>query len=392
MNFYDDRDFDDLHDECVRQDDAVSYALENHWDEVEDQILSAQDEAWLSDSKPFVEILSAVSQRDRSHLQALIRNRLRGRRDESDKGSDPQLFEIAADVAGLVEQLGATTSSRFTAGKVPDYQRIAKPTPAQCIGSSGTALNLEDDLSWANDLLILTRAFRDFLSAVSDDDPHNSLLTFRVREPIEVFNNYLQRAPQNLLIYWKTSNGEVGFGRSPDPEKNELCSLVANWISDYLTTHSSRVGLGICAECGKLFARERRDRTFCSKTCQNKVAYKRKRIFQNDVLLRVNISPDDACNISGGLWMHHPRFGLGLIESVSCDREPLLSLLKAAPAGPSEQARYKSMLSRRIRLEVRFVHGVRRFGYSELFAGQKTEDQVPTFYSVKSEETLADLL
>ena len=43
-------------------------------------------------------------------------------------------------------------------------------------------------------------------------------------------------------------------------------------------------------------------------------------------------------------------------------------------------------------LQVRFLHGVRALKYSDLFEGEKKEEQVPTFYEVKSEETLAELL
>ena len=43
-------------------------------------------------------------------------------------------------------------------------------------------------------------------------------------------------------------------------------------------------------------------------------------------------------------------------------------------------------------LQVRFLHGARVLRFTDLFEGQKKEEQLPQFYEVKSEETLAELL
>jgi hypothetical protein len=246
-------------------------------------------------------------------------------------------------------------------------------------------------LSWAKDLLIVSRAFRDFLSAVSDTDLQEPYLRLRISEPIKIFNRYLRETPAQLLVYWHQRDKQLAFGRCPDPEFSDLSSFLANWISDYLKNHYAHLSLGVCAECGKFFVRERRDKTFCSKTCQNRVAYKRKKILESGALAQVNITPDDAFEIAAGLWMHHPRFGIGLVEGVSSANKPRLALSKTV-ATTIDEIRYRSMLSRKVVVQVRFLHGVRSMSYTDLFEGSKKEEQLPTFYEVKSEETLAELL
>jgi hypothetical protein len=159
-----------------------------------------------------------------------------------------------------------------------------------------------------------------------------------------------------------------------------------------LENYYSNVGLGVCAECGKLFVRERRDKTFCSKTCQNRVAYKRKKLLDSKALTQVFIPPDSAYEVSTKLWAHHPRYGIGRVESVTCDGAEVTSLLQQAPSKPDDALRYRSMISRKIRVQIRFMHGMKTFRYADLFEGQKKEDQLPTFYELKSEKLLAELL
>jgi len=107
-------------------------------------------------------------------------------------------------------------------------------------------------------------------------------------------------------------------------------------------------------------------------------------------LQRLNIAPDDAVDIVAGLWMHHPRFGIGLIEGVSSANRPLASMLQSL--GENQSARYQSMLARKTVVQVRFLHGVRMLTFTDLFEVQKKEEQLPDFYQVQSEERLAELL
>ena len=73
-------------------------------------------------------------------------------------------------------------------------------------------------------------------------------------------------------------------------------------------------------------------------------------------------------------------------------RPPNEGSISDSPPNGERRIRYRSMLSRRINVKVRFLHGIRVLGYSDIFEGQKREDQLPTFYRVKSEETLVRLL
>ena len=270
------------------------------------------------------------------------------------------------------------------------YHGAHAPTAARCITVASRGCNLGGDFSWAKDLLVLTRAFRDFLSALADSDLPSVV---RVREAVRVFNEYLGQSPSELLVFWQRGDKQIRFGRCPRPESPSLSSFIAAWIADYLENHLAHVSFGVCGECGRFFARERRDRAFCSKTCQNRVAYKRKKILESNALMQVNIPPDDACDIAAGLWMHHPRYGIGLVESVTTSGGgAMLASLSEVPRRPEDAVRYRSMLSRRVAVHARFLHGVRTLGYADLFEGQKREDQLPTFYELKSGETLAELL
>jgi hypothetical protein len=390
---YDEIDYGDPHEDCVSTDDVFTYACENHWDELEEVVGDSKSQEWLSQTKSCIELLSIVSQRDQAHMRGALKKQLRVKQSSGERVTEEQLFSIASDVSAFLEQLAISHPySKVLFDIAPDGYEGQAPTAARCIAFSSQACSLENDLSWARDLLTITRAFRDFLSAVSDADLQAPHLHLRMREPVKVFNSYLRKTPAQLLVFWQNDKDKkVAFGRCPDPKSSDLSSFIANWISDYLKDHYSHISLGACAECGKFFARERRDKTFCSKTCQNRVAYRRKKLLESDALLQINIAPDDACDITAGLWIHHPRFGIGLVEAVSSASKPPSSLPKSV-ATKVDEVRYRSMLSRKAMVQVRFLHGVRILGYADLFEGQKKEEQVPTFYEVKSDEVLAELL
>jgi len=107
-------------------------------------------------------------------------------------------------------------------------------------------------------------------------------------------------------------------------------------------------------------------------------------------LQRVSIAPEDAVDIVAGLWIHHPRFGIGLIEGLSSSNRPVESMFQNL--GGNQNARYRSMVSRKVVVQVRFPQGVRMLTFTDLFEAQKKEEQLPDFYQVQSEETLAELL
>src|SRR5205823_4815950 len=103
--------------------------------------------------------------------------------------------------------------------------------------------------------------------------------------------------------------------REIDAERMPLQTFLAFWMSQYLGTHEPFLDLAVCVECGKFFARQRRDNFYCSKTCQNRVAYKRKKIFVAGVLRKVDVKVDPN-ELRSGLCLNHPRFGLGVVENV----------------------------------------------------------------------------
>ncbi|OLB37257.1 MAG: hypothetical protein AUH11_09220 [Acidobacteria bacterium 13_2_20CM_57_17] len=386
----------DVHEDCVSTEDAVRYVFDNHWDLVEEAAGDAKGHEWLLKTKSSLEILSIVSQRDRVHMRGAIKKWLRKKQTDTEELTDAQLFSIAADVSAFLEQQIPSPLSPAVHSYGPEGSSMAlqkEPTAGGCMGFSARGCTLDGDLSWAKDLLVLSRAFRDFLSATSDPDLQESFLRLQIREPIRIFNSYLLKTPAHHLVYWwQQDEKQLRFGRCPDPKLSDMSSYIANWIADYLSNHYSYVGLGVCAECGKFFVRERRDKTFCSKTCQNRVAYNRRKILESGALASVVVAPDDACDIQSGLWMHHPRFGIGRIEAVGSINSSIFAAPHHGSGTDVERVRYKSMLSRRVMLQVRFLHGVRALKYSDLFEGEKKEEQVPTFYEVKSEETLAELL
>jgi hypothetical protein len=388
-------DFDEssLHDECVPQEDVFTYVCENLWDEMEDAIETSRGRAWVLKGKPCLELLSVAAQIDRANTHNLLRRRLDGR-PQAGELSDDNLIEIATNASRLLEQL-AESIPGYNQVRLSDTDthRIHEPTTARALLRLAETCGVGEDVSWAKDLLTISRAFRDILSTLSDGEVTGTTFQTDLREPIQVLNCYLLRSAAQPLVYWTTDEGKkVGFAQCPDPEIPNLSTFLAGWIAEYMKNYYPRVQLGTCAECGRFIERERRDKAFCSKTCQNRAAYKRKKIFESDALEQITVAPDDACDIETGLWLQHPRFGIGLIESVGNDSSPMGALMEKTLPGSAFRVRFRSMLSRQIHLKVRFLHGMRILVYSDLFEGEKKEDQVPTFYRAKSNETLAKLL
>jgi len=372
-------------------EDVLSSALENNWDEIKEAVEDVRGSDWLKDSSICLELLSTVSERDFTHLRGGLKKFLRKGQSDGDQLTDEQLFAIGSDVAAFIEKLPVPIpKASFISHAAGSLQRGQEPTPGRCIAIAAAKCVLGDDLGWAKDLLAITKAFRDILSALSEPELQEHSLRARLQEPLRSVNYFLTRAPAQLLIQWGSSGKQLSFGRCPDPDVSDLPAYLAEWISDYLKNHYPRVGIGVCAECGKFFGRERRDKTFCSKTCQNRVAYKRKKILESDALQRVNFAPDDAVDIVAGLWMHHPRFGIGRIEGPNDSGKPVSSMLQNL--GDKHSARYRSMLARKVVVQVRFLHGVRMLNFTDLFEAQKKEEQLPDFYQVNSQERLAELL
>ena len=205
--------------------------------------------------------------------------------------------------------------------------------------------------------------------------------------------------------------------RDIDSSKTPLHVAIAFWMSEYLGAHELYVDLAVCVECGKFFARERRDNVYCSKTCQNRVAYKRKKIFVAGVLREVNVS-ETRSELRPGICLYHPRFGLGVIEkvqylrrrlrlkyadAVEADSARVIGATFLIPDGKSAQELFEEVKGRDERkpvswqevvdpashvISARFLSGVRRFNRWEIDHGTKDI----TFHAVENPTLLAELL
>ena len=150
--------------------------------------------------------------------------------------------------------------------------------------------------------------------------------------------------------------------------QRSLSSLLAEWMCEYLVDYLDRIDLGACVECGKIFPRQRRDNSYCSKTCQNRIAYKRKKIFDGGLLQKVELKrPINAENLQFGLWAYHARLGLGLVQATD--------------------ERYGSFTS----ITVRFPQAVRTFRVSGV---PQADDDAPKveFYRATDPAALAEFL
>jgi hypothetical protein len=391
---YDDGDdYAEVHENCVPANEVVSHVFQNNWAEVEYAVDSARGDEWLRQSKPCLDLVSKVSEIDRARSASILKKKLQqSQGEEEEEVSDELLLTIATEICRFLENTPASDPRQSFSLQDNDINRIFEPTPTRLLISSAQTCGVGDDLSWARDLLLLCRAFTDFLSLLSDGDVQGPALRARLREPIQILNSYRCQSPAPILVCWEGADRDVRFSECQNPELPNLCSFIAGWISGYLKSYFPQVGLGVCAECGRLFERERRDKTFCSKTCQNRVAYKRKKIFESEALATTSVTPETACDITPGLWMHHPRFGIGLVESVADGNATMDSLSSDRVISADIKVRYKAARSRRTRVTVRFLHGLRILGYSDLFEDQKREDQLPTFYRVNSRADLERLL
>src|ERR1700675_4992037 len=171
MDYGEEVDFGGPPEGYTADEDVLDSALQNHWDEVTEAVEDARGSDWLRDSATCLELLSTVSERDFTHLRGGLKKFLRKGQNDGDQLTDEQLFAIASDVAAFIEKLPVTlpTTSflNYAGGKL---QRGQEPTPSRCVGIAAAKCILGDDLGWAKDLLAITKAFRDILSALSEPD------------------------------------------------------------------------------------------------------------------------------------------------------------------------------------------------------------------------------
>jgi hypothetical protein len=198
-------------------------------------------------------------------------------------------------------------------------------------------------------------------------DPSTVDLNLRVPEATDTINAALERGKRDRLGFFTNFvKGRVIFRRSPEVDTTPLSTLLADWICDYLVNYSKRIDLGACVECGRIFSRQRRDNAYCSKTCQNRIAYKRKKIFETGLLKKIEITKKTAPEkFQAGLWVYHPRYALGIIEAV-------------------QQEKWDTTVT------VRFPHTIRTFSWD--FLRSKPDDAKLEFYTETDAVALAELL
>jgi hypothetical protein len=243
-------------------------------------------------------------------------------------------------------------------------------------------------MSWAKDLILVTRTFRDILFAIAE--PVEPLLDGRkLTDPLNLLNDILQHSSNHRVVYWQAPDKSLNFGRMPDDRATSLSSCLTNWFVEYLVNFYPSINLAVCVECGILFPRQRKDNVYCGKTCQNRVAYKRKKIFDTEALREVSVDPDTTDEIKRGLLFYHHRLGLGVVEEVDYVLNKVVDSFD--PKTPDIfKAKYFARRAKSIRVKVRFLHGVRTMRHAELFATPKGEN-LPRFYSVTEPEVVAGL-
>jgi hypothetical protein len=66
---YDEDEFSGPPEGYTADEDVLSSALENNWDEVKEAVEDVRGSDWLTDSTICLELLSTVSERDFTHLR-----------------------------------------------------------------------------------------------------------------------------------------------------------------------------------------------------------------------------------------------------------------------------------------------------------------------------------
>ena len=358
------------------EEEGVRYALEEKPQEVEAAVREWQADRWLEESHDWLELINIVSQHDREQLRNSVRYRalFGSKTPQLPEEAEAGLFNLASDVSKFLETHKRTFSASsggqfvkrvYVSESIRDEYR---PVLVPSLALYAEYCDVSDDVRWVSELVTLTRAFRDILFAIGDPQSKRSL-EWELSQHIRVVNAALERGTCSRLIYTGFARRHQ-FGREPYVEKTPLVSFFASWISEYLASYSERIDLGACVECGKIFSRQRSDNAYCSKTCQNRVAYKRKRIFETGLLERIEVTfKNVAEKLQQGVWVYHPRLGLGFVRFVDRKRRT-----------PSS-------------FDVQFTHVVRTFAVRQLFGSDSGRDGSKIeFYKETNAAALAELL
>jgi hypothetical protein len=366
-------DFDQILD-WLRSDD-------DRWERVVDQVHWDQALEWQKEGALWLQILNVVAEHDKEHVRQAVRERIGPTHDTRADLAEAELFSIGGAISALLESRRSPFAEHCQVG---------------------------DDLEWVRGVVQVSRAFREVLFAVAGDAGVMDL-----RRPLGVLNAARSERGAPEVVSRRVGVKEVVFRQQRDPARTPLAVMLAEWGLEYLTTHRPQLNLAFCTECGRVYARERRDHVYCSKTCQNRVAYKRRRIFDAGVLRAVTVNPNAPDVLQPGLWLHHPRLGLGVVEAVTYEKRRLWIRLQNGtrfgeriPPGMSAE-RYLAQLKKSgraseavgweetvdphsLEAQVRFPHLVRTFSFSDLFA--KRGESTASFYAVQDAKKFAELL
>lgn len=382
---YDDGAEDALHEECIPRKELLQYAFEHEGNAIREGVAEAQASDWFASGRLWFQVLNTVSRLDREELRLAILRGAAVTNPADGAFPESQMFAVATEVSKLLEDTAFSASC-----------------------------NVGEDLSWAANLIVITRAFRQILATdwerpwVTGSELRNAIAT--VGRGLDEGRLFELRADLHR------PKGPT-FSRVPNPARTPLHSFLADWIAEYLCDHRLFLDLAVCAECGTVFVRQRRDRAYCSVTCQNRVAYKRKRLLESGILREVSVDPKTPDALQAGLWLYHPRLGLGVVDSVRFERkarltyEDGLTVWERVPRettaaeyvrqldakGPSlgrnrklvnweEEADLESLET-----QVRFPHLSRSFAFGEIFPGKEAAVP-PSFYVAEDRQKLAELL
>lgn len=371
------------HRDHILRDDALEHVLENEWEAVAEAVHANSAREWLEAESQALDILNVVCGYDRELLRGSVRRLADPGSSEADLAPS-KLFALASEVSKLLESARSPYAGRHPID--------------------------DDDLTWVVELVEITRAFREFLFVLSGPDVGWGAKVL-LDEPLGTLNSVLAHGmiPQVGIV---ADRKTMRFERKIDP-KTGLPVSVANWIAKYLGTYSDAITFAACIECGRIFSRERRDNVYCSKTCQNRVVYKRKRIFEAGVLQPAEAEAS-VDSFYAGLCLQHARYGLGVVEDVTfphrrirlrfeSPQEPKL-IPVPVPVGRTAQEVFEEVrvgLSTQpsgwdeivtptmLKATVRFLSTIRTFSHSDLFSSGR--DSVK-FYTVTDPRRLADLL
>jgi len=369
----------ELPEDYLHEDNALEYVIENQWADVKNRVKSEELKRWLGTEHLSWMVLSTVARLDRYELRSVIQRKVAPERC-SDSVPESVLVDIASEVSRLLE---------------------SRPLEKLC--------SIDGDWDWVHKLVQVVRAGRKILLRMSIPDSASSLAA-DIQEPLLEIDRARQEGTPFTLMF-----SSPNFALERPPESGPLHSRVAEWLTEYLCKYTDLFKLGVCIECGAFFSRERTDRLYCFKSCQNRAAYRRKKVFDSGLLKQVKIDPQAPDKLKSDLWFYHPRLALGLIEDVAFSKRRIVSEHENGAMGASSLSEgvsakdYVKQLNasntnnpvvkweetvnpESVRLRVLFPYGERNFHFSDLFPRNKGEKMMPTFYSAKDVEAVANLL